>query len=75
MRGTAAAAVVAIVLGCLVGLPWEASVDSSFVREISHDEEISGPIDNAAYTRRTERIPSHGTLLHAWVYIPKGLSG
>ncbi|GBF91668.1 alpha beta hydrolase [Raphidocelis subcapitata] len=74
-HGAARAALAALSLGALLALPWEPHVDTEFVRDTSYDAAgPNAPIDAAAFSRATERIPSRGELLEAWVYLPKGLS-
>jgi hypothetical protein len=67
------AAIFAAALGSILSLPWE-HVDTELVRDTTYDGVASAPIDAAAFTRTTERIASHGELLEAWVYLPKGVS-
>ncbi|KIZ00685.1 hypothetical protein MNEG_7273 [Monoraphidium neglectum] len=75
MSGVLWTAGLAVAIGALIALPWEAAVDSELVRDTTHDYDgVAAPVDNAAYVRTTEGIYSHGTRLDAWVFIPKGLS-
>lgn len=68
------AAAAAVLIGVLIALPWESEVDTQLVRDTTYDlEGPNAPYENAAYTRTTEGIDSHGTRLDAWVYVPKGL--
>jgi len=76
-RAAWVAAVLATLIGCLITLPWEAQIDSEFVRDRTYDAVgANAPlIEDAAFTRTTEMIAAvDGTRLEAWVYLPKGLS-